>query len=110
MVEEYTQVFTTTEKKEGAEKIAKALVKKRLAGCVQIVWPIVSTYWWKGNVETVEEWLCYIKSKRDLYDELEKIIKGMHPYETPEIIAMPIVAGSKDYIGWLRNELKIVKP
>lgn len=106
MTEEYIQVFTTTEKKEDAEKIAKALVEKRLAGCIQIVGPIVSTYWWKGNVETAGEWLCFIKSKKNLYEELEKAIKETHPYETPEIIAMPITAGSKDYLEWLNNELK----
>jgi periplasmic divalent cation tolerance protein len=105
-MEEYIQVFTTTEKKEDAEKIVKALVEKRLAGCIQIVGPIVSTYWWKDNVETAEEWLCFIKSKKALYDELEKAIKEIHPYETPEIIAMPIVSGNKDYLEWLKNELK----
>ena len=106
MMEEYIQVFTTTEKKEDAVKIAKALIEKRLAGCIQIVGPIVSTYWWKGNVEIAEEWSCFIKSKKILYEELEKAIKEIHPYETPEIIAMAIVSGSKDYLEWLSSELK----
>ena len=106
MMEEYIEVFTTTEKKEDAEKIAKALVEKRLAGCIQIVGPIVSTYWWKGNMETAGEWLCSIKSKKTLYDELEKAIRDIHPYETPEIIAIPIISGSKGYLEWLNNELK----
>ncbi len=105
-MEEYIQVFTTVEEKEEAERIARALVEKKVAGCVQIVGPILSTYRWKGNVETVKEWLCLIKSRRDLYDELERTIKEMHSYETPEIIAMPIVAGSENYLEWLRNELK----
>jgi periplasmic divalent cation tolerance protein len=106
MMDEYIQVFTTTEKKEDAEKIATVLVEKRLAGCIQIVGPIVSTYWWKGNLETAGEWLCFIKSKKTLYDELEKAIKEVHPYETPEIIAVPIISGSKDYLGRLNSELK----
>jgi len=105
-MEEYIQVFTTTEKKEDAEKIAKVLIERRLAGCIQIVGPIVSTYWWKNNVEKAEEWLCFIKSKKTLYDELENAIKEIHPYETPEIIAIPIVCGSKDYLEWLKSELK----
>lgn len=105
-MEEYVQVFTTTEKKEDAEKIAKAMVEKRLAGCIQIVGPINSMYWWKGNVETAGEWLLLIKSKKELYEELEKAIKELHPYETPEIVAVPIVAGSKEYLEWLKNELK----
>ena len=75
MMEEYIQVVTAIEKREDAEKIAKALVEKRLAACVQILGPIVSTYWWKDNIETAEEWLCVIKSKKDVYEELEKSIK-----------------------------------
>lgn len=106
MIEEYIQVFTTTEKKEDAEVIAKALMERRLAGCVQIIGPITSTYWWKGRVETAKEWLCIIKSKKSLFEMLEKAIKETHPYETPEIIAIPIVVGGKDYLKWLSGELK----
>lgn len=95
------------EKKEDAGKVAKTLVETRLASCVQIVGPILSTYWWKGKVEIAEEWLCFIKSKKGLYNELEKSIKELHSYETPEIIAIPIVAGSKEYLEWLSNELLI---
>jgi len=106
MMEEYIQVVTAIEKRENAEKIAKALVEKRLAACVQILGPIVSTYWWKGTIERAEEWLCIIKSKKKLYEELEKSIKEIHPYETPEIFALPVVAGSKEYMKWLSNEVK----
>jgi periplasmic divalent cation tolerance protein len=105
-MEEYLQIFTTTEKKQDAERIASSLVDKRLAGCVQITGPIISNYHWKGAIETSEEWLCIIKSRRDLYEEIEKAIKEIHPYETPEIIATPIVAGSRDYLTWLSDELK----
>lgn len=102
----YIQVFTTTESKVDAEIIAKDLVMMRLAGCVQIIGPIVSTFWWEGNVEKTEEWICFIKSKKDLYDELETAIKRLHPYKNPEIIAIPIVAGNQEYLKWLGNELK----
>lgn len=105
-MEAYIQVVTTTEKKDDAKKIAKALVDRRLAACVQLLGPIVSTYWWKDNVETAEEWLCHVKTLKSLYQETEKAIKTMHPYETPEIIAMPIVAGSDDYLAWLSRELR----
>lgn len=105
-MEDYIQVITTTEEKKDAERIAGILVKKRLAGCVQITGPIISTYHWKGNIETSEEWLCFIKSRKGLYEELEKTIKENHPYETPEIIAIPVVAGSRDYLTWLSGELK----
>lgn len=105
-MESYIQVVTTTEKREDAEKMAKALVEQRLVGCVQIIGPIESTYWWKGNMETAQEWLCLMKTNKSLYDELDTAIKAIHPYETPEIVAMPIVAGSRDYLQWLSSELK----
>ncbi len=104
--DDYIQVFTTVEKKEDAEKMANVALEKRLAGCVQILGPIKSIYWWKGKIENADEYLCVIKSKKSLYAELEKAIKEIHPYETPEIIAMPIVAGYEGYLKWLDEELE----
>ena len=106
MKDEYVQIITTTEKKEDAEKIAELLLKKRLAGCIQIIGPIMSNYWWKDQVEKAEEWLNLIKTKKNLCKELEKSIKEIHPYETPEIIGIPVVIGSKDYLKWLDDEIK----
>jgi periplasmic divalent cation tolerance protein len=103
---EYVQVLTTTETKDDAEKIAETLVDKRMAGCVQIIGPITSIYRWKGKIEKAEEWLCQIKTKRELYSEVEETILRMHTYETPEIISIPINAGSKKYLQWLNSELK----
>jgi periplasmic divalent cation tolerance protein len=103
--EMFIQVLTTVESKKDAQRIAQAVVEKRLAGCVQVIGPITSTYWWQGNVETAEEWLCVIKSREDLYKELERAIRDVHPYEVPEILAMPVQAGSSSYLAWLDNEL-----
>ncbi|MEM1547823.1 MAG: divalent-cation tolerance protein CutA [Thermoproteota archaeon] len=103
---EYIQILTTVEKKEDALRIAKILLEKRLAGCVQIVGPISSLYWWKGKIEEAEEWLCIIKSRRDLYGELEKTVRENHPYEIPEIISMSIAFGYKDYFKWMSMELR----
>lgn len=103
---EYIQLFTTTEKKEDAEIISQEVVEKRLAACVQIMGPITSTYWWKEKVEKTEEWLCIMKTKRDLYEDLEQAILSIHPYEVPEIVAVPIVAGSQSYLEWLEQEVK----
>ncbi len=105
-METYIQVVTTTKNKEDAEKIARLLIEKRLAACVQIVGPVSSIYRWKGNVEQAEEWQCLIKSRQDLFGEVEEAIKAIHPYETPEIIATVISAGSGDYLKWLQDELK----
>jgi periplasmic divalent cation tolerance protein len=104
-VESYIQITTTTDKKEVAERIAFRLVEEKIAACVQIVGPITSIYRWKGTIERAEEWQCIIKSREDLYQDIEHAIKSVHPYEVPEIIAIPIVAGSGEYLEWLRGEL-----
>jgi periplasmic divalent cation tolerance protein len=104
-MEGFIQVMTATDKREDAERIARSLVEMRLAGCVQIVGPMTSIYHWKGKIETAGEWLCLIKSREDCYGGIEEAIRSLHPYETPEIIAMPITAGSRDYLDWLRGEL-----
>lgn len=66
----YIQIVTTAGNEEQAEKIAKSLVENRLAACVQTVGPITSTYWWQGKIEKAQEWLCLIKSKTDLYEQV----------------------------------------
>ena len=104
-MEGFIQVTTTTDKREDAERIARSLVELRLAACVQILGPITSIYRWKGQIETAGEWLCLIKSREDLYGAIERTILSLHPYETPEIIASPIVEGSRGYLDWLRSEL-----
>ena len=101
----FIQVFTTTETKEEAEKIAQYLVEQKLAACVQISGPIASTYRWKGKVETASEWHCLIKTREDFYDKVEKAIKKLHSYETPEIFAVPIIKGSSEYLSWLDDVL-----
>lgn len=100
----FIQISTTTETKKQAQKIAKYLVEQKLAACVQITGPIESTYRWKGKVETVGEYLCLIKTRTTLFKKVEAAIKKLHPYETPEIIAVPIVKGSREYLIWLNDE------
>jgi periplasmic divalent cation tolerance protein len=100
----YLQITTTIETKEQAQTIAKHLVEAKLAACVQIVGPITSIYRWKGKVENAPEWLCLIKTQDNLYSKVEAAIKSHHPYETPEIIAVPIVKGSKEYLQWISEE------
>jgi len=100
------QVFTTVEKREDADRIASSVVSKRVAACAQVLGPIQSTYWWKGKVEQAGEWLLMMKTRQDLYSALEKEIKSVHPYEVPEIIALPIVAGSEPYLEWIEGETR----
>jgi periplasmic divalent cation tolerance protein len=104
-METFIQVMTAAEKREDAERIARGLVEARLAGCVQILGPVTSIYRWRGKIETAGEWLCLIKSRGELYGAIEGTIRSLHPYETPEIIAFPIVTGSRDYLAWLAGTL-----
>ena len=102
---DYIQVITTTETAEDAETIARALVEARLAACVQVRGPIRSTYRWKGRIETAEEWQCVAKSRRELYGRIEETIRRLHRYETPEILAVPIVAAEENYLAWLDEQV-----
>ena len=106
MYERIIQVITSTQNKEDAEKIAAELIQTKLAVCTQILGPVSSSYWWNGNIETVNEWLCIIKSKKSLYNKIEAAIKKMHPYQIPEILALPVIEGNKDYLKWLDNEVQ----
>ena len=101
----YIQITTTTETKEQAQNIAEHLIETKLAACVQITGPITSIYRWKGKMENSQEWLCLIKTRESLFKKVEAAIKSQHSYETPEIVAVPIVKGSKEYLIWLDDEL-----
>lgn len=103
---EYIQVVTTAEHREDAQRIARELVERRLAACVQVVGPIASVYRWQGKIENAEEWQCWAKSRADLYAAIEQAIRRLHPYEVPEILAIPVLAGSPDYLKWLDDEVK----
>lgn len=99
------QILTTTPDKALAQRIAHALVEAQLAACVQISGPVESIYRWQGRVESAAEWQCWIKTTRDRYAEVEQAIRGLHPYEVPEILAMPVVEGQVDYLQWLERSL-----
>lgn len=102
---DHIQVFMTIDKKGEALRIAEHLLEKKLAACVQVIGPITSTYRWKGKMEQDEEWLCLMKTRKDLYGDVERAIKAVHSYEEPEILAMPVVAGSQGYLSWLDKQV-----
>jgi len=104
MADEFVQVTTTVATFDDAERIALALVEKRLAACTQIVGPITSVYRWKGQVETASEYLCLVKTRRSLYSAVEAAIREMHPYELPEITETLITGGSDGYLSWIAAE------
>lgn len=82
------------------------MVEGELAACVQILPPMTSIYRWQGKVEKATETLLLIKTTLEIYPALESAIKANHPYETPEIIALPVATGSADYLNWLANSIK----
>jgi periplasmic divalent cation tolerance protein len=100
----FIQVSTTIDAHAVATKIADTLIEKRLAACVQISGPITSTYWWQGQIEVAQEWVCTAKTRQDLYDAVEQAIRDVHSYEEPEILATPILAGSPGYLDWPTQE------
>ena len=99
-------VLSTCNSSAQAELIARALVEQRLAACVNIVPGIRSIYRWKDLVEDAVEWLLVIKTRRDLMDDLRAAIGKIHSYEVPELLALPVVDGSQNYLEWLDRELR----
>lgn len=98
-------VITTCPDKETAAALARHLVEGRLAACVNIVPGIRSVYQWKGELVTEDEHLLLVKSRRDVYPQLEAAIRANHPYELPEVVMVPIAQGSIDYLNWLNSVL-----
>jgi periplasmic divalent cation tolerance protein len=99
-------VITTTDSVEAAEELGRGIVEARLGACVQIVGPIRSVYWWEGDVQSEQEWQCWIKTSVDRLDALTEHIKKNHSYDVPEVIALPIIGGSDDYLSWVTNETR----
>lgn len=100
----YIQVVTTVADRTQAERLAAHLLEQRLAACVQIA-PCTSWYHWQGAIEQSEELVCTIKSRRDLFTALCHAIRAHHPYQVPEILASPVVAGADSYLDWMAQEL-----
>jgi periplasmic divalent cation tolerance protein len=100
-------VITTLGDEEDAARVAKALVERRLAACVNIVGPIRSIYRWQGKIEDDSERLLLIKTRADRFTDLERAIGEIHPYDVPELIAVPIERGAAAYLGWIDENVGI---
>jgi periplasmic divalent cation tolerance protein len=105
MKEQCILVLCTCPDEQVAGRIAAALVDERLAACVNYLPGIKSTYRWQGCVQTDAETLLLVKSTRSRYDQVERRIAELHPYELPEIVALPFVAGSERYLQWLSQSV-----
>jgi periplasmic divalent cation tolerance protein len=98
-------VLVTASSKTEAEAIASALIESKLAACVSC-FPVDSLYIWQGKVNSDQEWQLLIKTNLRLFDDLSEKIQELHSYEVPEIIALPIIAGSQTYLNWLGKNIR----
>ena len=103
MKDNYIIVLVTTASKDEAEKIIQHLLDEKLIACANIIGPVHSFFRWSGKAEKAEECLVLMKSRRDLFEKLAEAVKAMHSYEVPEILALPVVEGSKAYLDWLES-------
>ena len=97
----YIVIFITAKNGREANKIAARLVKDKLIACVNIVKGVKSIFWWEGKVDEAGETLLILKSKKSCFQKIVKTVKALHSYTVPEIIALPIVGGNKDYLDWI---------
>ena len=98
-------VLTTCDSKKRADRLARYLVKRRVAACVSVLPKAHSVYRWKEKIEEASEWMLIIKSRRDLFAALRTEIQTQHSYEVPELIALPVVDGSEAYLAWFDAQL-----
>jgi periplasmic divalent cation tolerance protein len=103
---DYVIVLVTTADKQEAERIIRRLLDEKLIACANIISPVSSHFHWSGRIEKADECLVLMKSREDLFEELAETVKSLHSYEVPEILALPIINGSKTYIDWLESCLQ----
>ena len=104
MMTEYIIVFITAPNEKEAACISQTIVGERLAGCVNMIRSVRSIYRWQGRIEDEQEVLLIIKTKRILFERLQKRVRELHSYSVPEILALPLVEGSEQYLNWLGQE------
>ena len=97
-------VLVTCPSKKEAVRLADSLLKKRLIACANVASAVFSRFWWKGKIGSAREFLIIIKTRREHFLAIEREIKRLHSYDVPEIIAIPIVDGSKEYLNWINDE------
>lgn len=106
MKSDYIIILVTCKDKQEAEKITQTLLNEHLIACGNIVNPVTSFFHWSGKIDKAEECLIVMKSRLDLFSQVADRVRGLHSYEVPEILALPIVEGSKAYLDWMGVVLK----
>lgn len=99
-------VLTTAGSYEEAQEIARALVERRLAACVNVVGGVSSVYRWKDEIENAQEWMLLIKTTEDAFEAVRDAIRDLHSYELPECVQIPIEAGSEMYLRWIEENVR----
>lgn len=102
----YIVVFVTASCMEEAEKISSKLIENKLAACVNMVDGVKSVFWWEQRIDTAKEIMLVIKTKKSKLPAVIKLVKSIHSYEVPEIIALPIIGGEKKYLRWIDDSLR----
>ena len=101
----YVVVLVTAKDKKEAGKIARGLLEAKLIACANIVEGVQSLFWWQGKIDSSKEVLLVLKTKKILFKKVSARVQSLHSYQTPEIIALPIIAGSDDYLGWITSSV-----
>ena len=104
----YVVVIMTAADKEEAVRIVRRLLREKLIACANIVGPVSSLYWWEGKIDEADEFLVFMKSKKELFKRLSNRAKEIHSYHVPEIIALSVVEGTPSYLDWLDASLEPV--
>lgn len=99
-------VLVTAKDTDEARKIADGLLTDKLVACANIIERVQSLFWWQGRIDDAKETLLLLKTRSDLMDQVVRRVKSLHGYETPEIIALPVYAGSEDYLNWINSSVK----
>jgi periplasmic divalent cation tolerance protein len=102
----YIVIFVTASSDEEARKIAKLLLDQKKAACVNIVSGVDSSFWWQGKIDTANESLLIIKTRASVFQKVIELVKTVHSYEVPEIIALPIIDGNDNYLKWIDAEIE----
>ena len=99
-------ILITAGSHDEARKLADALVSQKKAACVNIVHDVSSVFWWEGKIDEEKESLLLVKTRAELFPEVVTLVREIHSYDVPEIIALPVVEGNTDYLAWLDEETK----
>ena len=104
------QVTTTLPDRDAAHRLGRRLVEEPLAACAQVVGPVSSVYWWQGEIESAGEWYCHLKTTASRVEDLITRIRELHPYETPEIVALSVAEGDEAYLRWIADSVADTSP